>query len=264
MKALAYGFGALFVGGALTPACGGSSSDSSHGTAGNGTGNATAGTSGSGVAMGGSGVAMGGSGHATAGTGFGTSGNGAGGAAMNADTCPPESPTPATGDACTVPAMGGGIPAGCVYGTNTCYCAGAMAGGIGGTGAGGAAPAGSGSLYCVATPVACSATAATGDSCTASCLVPDNGGFCLCTMGAFSCQPPFMGFGGNFGTGGNFGNFGGNFGNLGGAGGTLSGGGGTVGTAGTGTAGTGTVGAGTAGTGTAGTTGSSGKSGSGG
>ncbi|MEI9948432.1 MAG: hypothetical protein WDO74_05480 [Pseudomonadota bacterium] len=229
MKALIHGFGALLVGGLLTAGCGGSSSDSSKVSGGSGNSGATAANGGNGVATGGSDQTTGGSDQTsggsadtTGGTDFGTGGTG--GAAVNAATCPPESPTPATGDPCTLATMTGGIPAGCVYGTNTCYCAPAFGGG-------GASATGSGTLYCAPTPVpptACSDTAATGDACTAGCLVPNNGGYCFCTMGALACQPPFMGFGGgSFGFGGGSFGFGGA--TFGGPGGSSSGGGTTGG-----------------------------------
>jgi len=108
-----------------------------------------------------------------------------------------------TGDVCTLPTttMGGGNLTGCVYGANTCYCTRANTGGPPGGGAGGAAAgsggapaAGTGTLRCGATPVpptdCASDKAATGDACTASCLLPNNGGLCRCTMGALVCPPP--------------------------------------------------------------------------
>jgi hypothetical protein len=201
MKALKYGFGMLLVGGfALTASCGGSSDDSSSPSGGTGgTGTATGGT----FATGGTTTATGGT-FATGGTvaaggtfaaggtvATGGTGTGTGGATTtNPATCPPATPTPASGDTCTLPAMMMGMQAACVYGATTCTCNRNFMGG--GFGQAGAPPVTEGTLNCRPTPIACAAMPATGDACTRNCPLPNRGGNCPCRMGALVC-PAAMG-----------------------------------------------------------------------
>ncbi len=217
MNALKYGFGLILVGGfALTASCSGSSNDSSSsggtssstggtssstgGTVGNpggGTfGNPSGGTFGNPSGgrsnpSGGTGNPNGGTG--TAGTGNPAGGNGAGGATMNPASCPPATPTPMTGDACTVATVMQGMPRpACVYGNTSCTCR-PMQGGPGG-GQAGAAAAGDGTLRCGPLPAMCPAASSTpptdGSACTGNifnCRF-DTGERCSCFNMQWNCR----------------------------------------------------------------------------
>jgi len=221
MNALKYAFGLILVGGfALTASCGGSSdttsgssggsSSSTGGTSsstggGLGTGNNT-GNGGTFSSNGGTGTTTGGTGTTTGGTGTTTGGTGGtgtatggtgGGTIMNPAGCPATAPavtmmgTP--GEACTPLPMGQSCSYTTSTGTERCFCAPSF-GGPGG-GAAGAGTAGGDTWACTVrqTPMACPAGAATGDMCTATCTLPNNGGTCRCFGGMLRCPRTGMG-----------------------------------------------------------------------
>jgi hypothetical protein len=95
------------------------------------------------------------------------------------------------GEACTPLPMGQSCSYTTAMGTERCFCAPSF----GGPG-GGAAGAGAGDTWvCTVqqTPMACPAGAATGDTCTASCTLPNNGGTCRCRRGMLQCPMTGMG-----------------------------------------------------------------------
>jgi len=108
---------------------------SSTGTGGSGNGTAgSSATGGASTGTGGTATGTGGTGTGTGGTGTGGGTTGTGGAAMNPAGCPPATPTPKNGDACT---LGMTRTETCNYAADageqlTCTCAGAFVGPGGG------------------------------------------------------------------------------------------------------------------------------------